>query len=73
MNRYSRGPGAPPLLIRHGFRPDKEAGDAAILPISPHMAMEAGQIQPVPFLVGIAEHEGIWRANNYLAQVNIRD
>jgi len=49
-------------------RPDKEAGDTAVLAIDPSLAMEVGQIQPVPFLAGIAEHEGIWRANNYLAQ-----
>jgi len=49
-------------------RPDSEAGNTAILSVDPSLAMEVGQIQPVPFLAGIAEHEGIWRANNYLAQ-----
>ena len=49
-------------------RSDPEAGDAAILPIPAHLAMEAGQIQPVPFLVGVAETEGAWRAANLLTQ-----
>ncbi|XP_023346297.1 esterase E4 [Eurytemora carolleeae] len=50
-------------------RPDPEAGEDAILPVQPTLAMEVGQIHPVPFLVGIAESEGIWRAANYLTQV----
>merc|ERR1719206_724047 len=49
-------------------RSDPEAGDSAILPISPHLAMEAGQIQPVPFLIGVAETEGAWRAGNLLTR-----
>ena len=50
-------------------RPDLEAKEEAILPIEPQLAMQVGQIQPVPFLVGVAESEGIWRAVNYLTQV----
>jgi len=49
-------------------RPDLEAKENAILPIEPELAMQVGQIQPVPFLVGAAESEGIWRAVNYLTQ-----
>ena len=49
-------------------RPDLEAKENAILPIEPELAMQFGQIQPVPFLVGAAESEGIWRAVNYLTQ-----
>jgi len=47
-------------------RPDVEAGEEAILPVDPTIAMSAGQIQPVPFLVGVAESEGAWRAAGYL-------
>jgi len=47
-------------------RPDVEAGEFGILPVDPTLAMQAGQIQPVPFLVGIAESEGAWRAAGYL-------
>ena len=50
-------------------RPDPEAEENAVLPIDPHLAMQVGQIQPVPFLVGVAESEGLWRAANYLTQV----
>jgi len=49
-------------------RPDLEAGNTAVLPIPPHTAMEVGQIQPVPFLVGVAEYEGIWRAVSLISQ-----
>jgi len=49
-------------------RPDPEAGEMAVLPIQPELAMEAGQIQPVPFLVGVASDEGAWRASTYLTQ-----
>jgi len=49
-------------------RQDLEAGSTAVSPIAPHMAMEVGQIQPVPFLVGVAEFEGIWRAVNLITQ-----
>ena len=49
-------------------RSDPEAGSSAILPIPPHLAMEAGQIQPVPLLIGVAETEGAWRAGNLLTQ-----
>ena len=51
-------------------RPDPEAEENAVLPIDPHLAMQVGQIQPVPFLVGVAESEGLWRAANYLTQVH---
>ena len=44
------------------YRPDIEAGNEGILPVDPTIAMSAGQIQPVPFLVGVAESEGAWRA-----------
>jgi len=47
-------------------RPDVEAGDLGILPVNPTLAMQAGQIQPVPFVVGVAESEGAWRAAGYL-------
>lgn len=50
-------------------RQDLEAKENAISPIAPHFAMQVGQIQPVPFLVGVAESEGLWRAVNYLTQV----
>eukprot|EP00091_Calanus_sinicus_P022567 TRINITY_DN7216_c0_g1_i1.p2 TRINITY_DN7216_c0_g1~~TRINITY_DN7216_c0_g1_i1.p2 ORF type:complete len:237 (-),score=63.23 TRINITY_DN7216_c0_g1_i1:318-1028(-) len=33
--------------------------------------MKVGQIQPVPFLVGVAESEGLWRAVNYLTQDDV--
>jgi len=49
-----------------GPRVDAEAGDEAILPVDPTIAMKAGQIQPVPFLVGIADSEGAFKANWYL-------
>jgi len=49
-------------------RVDTEAGDNAILPVDPTLAMSAGQIQPIPFLVGVADSEGAWRANAYLNQ-----
>lgn len=49
-------------------RPDLEAKENAILPIEPELAMKVGQIQPVPFLVGVTESEGLWRAVNYLTQ-----
>jgi len=52
-------------------RPDLEAKENAILPIEPELAMKVGQIQPVPFLVGVAESEGIWRAVNYLSQDDV--
>lgn len=47
-------------------RPDLEAGNEGILNVDPTLAMEVGQIQPVPFLVGVAESEGAWRAAGYL-------
>ena len=47
-------------------RADVEAGEEGILPVNPSLAMQAGQIQPVPFLVGVAESEGAWRAAGYL-------
>jgi len=47
-------------------RQDLEAGEAAVLPIPAHTAMEVGQIQPVPFLVGVAAYEGTWRASSLL-------
>ena len=28
-------------------------------------------MQPVPFLLGVANSEGIWRANNYITQVMV--
>lgn len=50
-------------------RSDPEAGqENAILPIDPTLAMEVGMMQPVPFLIGVANSEGIWRANNYISQ-----
>ena len=49
-------------------RVDSEAGMAAVLGIAPELAMQAGQLQPVPLLVGAAESEGVWRAANYLTQ-----
>jgi len=52
-------------------RPDLEAKENAVLPIEPHLAMQVGQIQPVPFLVGVAESEGLWRAANYLTQDDV--
>jgi len=52
-------------------RPDPEAEENAVLPIDPHLAMQVGQIQPVPFLVGVAESEGLWRAANYLTQDDV--
>ena len=52
-------------------RPDLEAKEDAILPIEPAMAMSVGQMQPVPFLVGVAESEGVWQAGNYLNQDDV--
>ena len=52
-------------------RPDLEAASEAVLPVEPHFAMEVGQIQPVPFLVGAAESEGVWQAANYLTQDDV--
>jgi len=52
-------------------RPDLEALGDAVLPVEPHFAMEVGQIQPVPFLVGAAESEGVWQAANYLTQDDV--
>jgi hypothetical protein len=49
-------------------RADLEAGAAAVLPVDPQLAIQVGQIQPVPILVGITESEGVWRAVNYLTQ-----
>ena len=49
-------------------RADLEAGEVAVLPVEPQLAIQVGQIQPVPFLVGVAESEGVWRAVNYLTQ-----
>lgn len=49
-------------------RPDLEAKEDAILPLDPGTAMSVGQMQPVPFLVGVAESEGAWQAANYLEQ-----
>jgi len=49
-------------------RADLEAKDSAVLPIQPEMAMSVGQMQPVPFLVGVAESEGVWQASHYLTQ-----
>jgi len=47
-------------------RQDLEAGAGAVMPIPAHTAMEVGQIQPVPFLVGVASYEGTWRASTLL-------
>jgi len=52
-------------------RSDSEAGDAAFLPLPPHTAMKAGQMKSLPFLVGIAEAEGIWRGINYVGQEEV--
>jgi len=52
-------------------RPDLEALGEAVLPVEPHFAMEVGQIQPVPFLVGAAESEGVWQAAHYLTQDDV--
>jgi hypothetical protein len=49
-------------------RADLEAGAAAVLPVDPQLAIQVGQIQPVPILVGITESEGVWRAVNYFTQ-----
>merc|ERR1711971_1190766 len=49
-------------------RADLEAKEEAILPLDPGTAMSVGQMQPVPFLVGVAESEGAWQAGNYLEQ-----
>ena len=54
-------------------RPDPEAGEAAVLPLEPRAAMSGGQVQPVPFLVGVTENEGIWQAANYLEQSEVMD
>jgi len=52
-------------------RSDPEAGKDSILPIPAEMAMEVGQIQPVPVLVGVAESEGAWRGAYYLTQDHV--
>jgi len=52
-------------------RADLEALGEAVLPVEPHFAMEVGQIQPVPFLVGVAESEGVWQAATYLTQDDV--
>ena len=49
-------------------RPDPEAEEEAMMPIQPAIRMVEGQMQPVPFLVGVAESEGVWQAANYLTQ-----
>jgi len=52
-------------------RPDMEALGEAVLPLEPAFAMQVGQIQPVPLLVGAAESEGVWQAANYLTQDDV--
>jgi len=52
-------------------RADPEAAEDAILPLEPAVAMSVGQMQPVPFLVGVAESEGVWQAANYLLQDDV--
>ena len=52
-------------------RPDLEALGEAVLPVEPAFAMQVGQMQPVPFLVGAAESEGVWQAANYLTQDDV--
>ena len=49
-------------------RPDQEAGELAVVPQHPELAMTSGHIQPVPLLVGVAESEWAWKAANYLTQ-----
>ena len=52
-------------------RPDPEAEEEAMMPIQPAIRMVEGQMQPVPFLVGVAESEGVWQAGNYLNQDDV--
>jgi len=52
-------------------RVDSEAGNTAILTVDPETAAKHGQIQPVPFLVGVADSEGAWRAANFLTQDDV--
>ena len=49
-------------------RPDPEAGESAVLPQHPELAMTNSHVQPLPLLVGVAESEGVWKAANYLTQ-----
>jgi len=52
-------------------RADTEAGEDAILPVSPQLAMEVGQIPPLSFLMTVQAQEGIWRAANYINQDDV--
>jgi len=61
---------AEPLVI-WSPRADIEAGDEAILPVSPQLAMEVGQMPPIPFLMSVQAQEGIWRATNYINQDDV--
>ena len=53
-------------------RADPEAGTEAVLAVEPLRALQAGQIQPVPVLVGTAESEGVWQAGLYLTRESVR-
>ena len=53
-------------------RADPEAGAEAVLGVEPLEALQAGQIQPVPVLVGTAESEGVWQAGLYLTRAEVR-
>ena len=43
-----------------------ESPPRPFLPRHPLLAMEAGDISPVPYMLGYAAKEGIWRANYLL-------
>ena len=51
-------------------RADPESSDP-FLPEHPLVRMEQGKIQPVPFVTGFTEKEGIWRANALLPGKNM--
>ena len=46
-------------------RSDPESANP-FMPRHPVVAMEAGDINPVPYMLGYAAKEGIWRANYLL-------
>ena len=62
---HSMKPEMEPMNV-FGPRSDPERSPDPFMPRHPLVAMEAGDISPVPYMLGYAEKEGIWRANYLL-------
>ena len=53
------------------LRSDPEAGDRSISPLHPVASIKRGLSKSVPFLVSLAEVEGIWRGINFAEQESV--